>query len=217
MGSKERRQREAEETRGRILDAARELFVLRGYDATTMRAIARRIEYTPTAIYHHFRNKEALFQELCRRDLRSLSIAFQRMGRIEDPVLRIQRSGRAYVQFAAEHPMHYQLVFMTPAPLPENGTEGDFDPLDPSMDAYAFLQDAVREAMDQGRFRPELQDPDEVAHLLWSGLHGLVSLAIAMGGHPAVKESELMDRAAAMRNVLMRGLLADPSALEEER
>ena len=53
MGLKERREREKGEIRGKILDAARELFVAEGYDAVTMRKIesalksagARRIRF----------------------------------------------------------------------------------------------------------------------------------------------------------------------------
>src|SRR3990170_2613737 len=116
MGSAERRTRERTETRQRILDAAREMFVERGYEATTMRAIADRIEYTPTAIYHHFKNKEALLAELCIADFRALATAFQKLGRIEDPVERLRRTGEAYVEFGLRHPMQYQLMFMTRKP-----------------------------------------------------------------------------------------------------
>jgi len=59
-----RRERERAETRGKILDAARRMFVLKGYEGTTMRAIAAKIGYTPTAIYHHFKDKDALVAEL---------------------------------------------------------------------------------------------------------------------------------------------------------
>ncbi len=73
MGTKERREREREELRTRILDAARELFAEEGYEAVTMRRIADRIEYSPTAIYFHFRDKEALMRELCDHDFRALA------------------------------------------------------------------------------------------------------------------------------------------------
>jgi AcrR family transcriptional regulator len=116
MGSVERRTRERTETRQRILDAAREMFVELGYDATTMRAIADRIEYTPTAIYHHFRNKEALLAELCAIDFRALGAAFQKIGAIEDPIERLRRTGQTYVEFGLRHPMQYQLMFMTRKP-----------------------------------------------------------------------------------------------------
>src|SRR5918996_6155556 len=136
MGSVERRTRERAETRERILEAAREMFVELGYEATTMRAIADRIEYTPTAIYHHFRNKEALLSELCGQDFRALVSAFQRIGRIEDPVERLRRAGRTYVEFGLEHPMQYQLMFMTRNP-PE--VKKETHPPHRSEGFYVFL------------------------------------------------------------------------------
>src|SRR5262245_40498087 len=111
MGTLERRTRERTITRQKILDAARDLFVESGYEATTMRAVADRIEFTPTAIYHHFKNKEALLVELCKLDFRSLGHAFQKIGRIEDPLERIEKIGEAYVNFALENPMQYRFMF----------------------------------------------------------------------------------------------------------
>ena len=65
MGTKERRERERRELRRKILDAARALFVEQGYDAVTMRKIAQAIEYSPTAIYLHFRDKKAVINAIC--------------------------------------------------------------------------------------------------------------------------------------------------------
>jgi len=62
MGIIERRERERKAVRKKILDAARELFVAEGYDAVTMRRIAETIEYSPTAIYFHFKDKETLIR-----------------------------------------------------------------------------------------------------------------------------------------------------------
>ncbi|HTD61922.1 MAG TPA: helix-turn-helix domain-containing protein, partial [Gemmatimonadaceae bacterium] len=64
----DRREREKIAIRTKILDAARELFAEHGYDAVTMRTIAEKIEYTPTAIYYHFKDKDALIRELCDMD-----------------------------------------------------------------------------------------------------------------------------------------------------
>ncbi len=126
MGSQERRTRQRAETRELILDAAREMFVQHGYDATTMRAIAEKIEYTPTAIYHHFRGKEALLTELSNTDFRALVTAFRRIGKIEDPIVRLRRIGSAYVEFALDHPMQYQLMFMARRPpVMEKDAAGD--------------------------------------------------------------------------------------------
>lgn len=208
MGSLERRKREAQETRRRIMDAARDLFVEKGYDATSMRAIAKKIEYTPTAIYHHFESKDALIAELCARDFLELAARFNNAGRIDDPIERIRRSGEGYVEFALENPNHYRLMFMTPMAHDhelEGITHGD-----PSQDAYAFLRSSVVEAMEAGRFRPEFEDADQVAQILWGSLHGLVSLHIAKGHDDWVDMGDIRATIARAREVLMRGLLRDP-------
>jgi AcrR family transcriptional regulator len=210
MGSTERRERERTDTRGRILDAARDMFVERGYEATTMRAIADRVEYTPTAIYHHFRNKEALITELCTLDFRELAGRFNRIEKVPDPLERIARLGEAYVEFAIEHPNHYRLMFMTPRPqVPPHGVEVAHG--DPSEDAYALLRLTCAEAIAEGRLRPEFDDPDEVAQMLWGALHGLVSLRIIKSHDPWLDWRDVRQTARHMRQVLMRGIRRDPS------
>ena len=210
MGSRERRSRERVETRERILDAARDMFVRRGYEATTMRAIADRIEYTPTAIYHHFPNKSALLLELCNLDFRALAATFLRVGRIDDPVERLRRIGEAYVDFALEHPMQYQLLFMTSHPEISRerlGVHGD-----PSEDAYAFLRATCADVVASGRLRPELTDPDEVAQMAWSSLHGLLALHFVKAEDPWIEWRDARRTAGRMAEALMRGMLRAPAA-----
>ena len=84
MGTKERREREKEEIRQKILDAARELFVQEGYDAVSMRKIAEKIEYSPTAIYLHFKDKRSVLIALCDEDFLRLARELQKIGRVED-------------------------------------------------------------------------------------------------------------------------------------
>jgi AcrR family transcriptional regulator len=203
--SSERRTRERAETRERILEAAREMFVHHGYEATTMRAIADRIEYTPTAIYHHFHNKEALLTELANIDFRSLARAFQRIAMIEDPIERLMRTGQAYVDFALGHPMQYQLMFMTRKPLVDAQMQKGRG--DPSEDAYAFLRETCRAAIETGRLRPEYDDPDELAQISWSSLHGLMALHIVQHDHPGIEWRDPRVTAQRMGQAVLRGLL----------
>jgi AcrR family transcriptional regulator len=203
LGSQERRSRERAETRQKILDAAREMFVRHGYEATTMRAIAEKIEYTPTAIYHHFRNKETLLGALCKADFLALAEAFQRIGRIEDPIERLSRLCQAYVNFALEHPMQYQLMFLTPHPL-----VAEKDPIgDPGENAYAFLRQTCEEAIASGRLRPEFDDPDEVAQMAWASVHGLMALHIVKRQESKIQWRDPRETALQMSSAIIRGLL----------
>src|SRR3954464_6702698 len=116
MGTVERREREKQELRTKILDAARELFVAEGYEAVTMRAIADKIEYSATAIYKHFADKDALVGELCRHDFRGFAAHFAKAASVRDPIERLRAAGRAYFDFAKKYPQHYRFMFMAPRP-----------------------------------------------------------------------------------------------------
>jgi AcrR family transcriptional regulator len=203
LGPRERRVREREEIRGKILDAARDLFVAEGYDAVTMRRIADKIEYSPTAIYFHFRDKEALLKELCEHDFLSLAQQFVAMDEIADPLEKLKATGHAYLQFGLDYPNHYRLMFMTPHPpvQPDECEKGN-----PQEDAYAFLKAIVIQALSEKRFRPEYKDADLIAQTVWSGVHGVVSLHIAKCNDDWVEWRAIEARAKQMIDVLVDGL-----------
>ena len=58
-----------------------------------------------------------------------------------------------------------------------------------------------------GRFRPELQDPHEVAQILWSSRHGLVSLRIAKEHDDWVQWRDVQATATRLQDVMFMGLL----------
>lgn len=201
MGTVERRARARDTIRTKILDAAREMFASDGVEAVTMRAIATRIEYTPTTIYHHFRDKHTLLLELCRLDMSALAQGFQRIGRIEDPAERVRRLGMAYVDFAVENPGHYRFLFMTPKPEIGDPVEGL-----PDQNAYAMLLETVRDGIEAGRYRPEFDDPHQLAQILWGGLHGIVSLHIAKGCETWIEWRDVRETSRAMIDLMFRGI-----------
>lgn len=205
MGTKERRARERQQARDSILDAARELFIEEGFDAVTMRKVAERAEYSPTAIYVHFKDKEALMRELCTLDFQALAQAFQKVAQIEDPIERLRQNGVAYLEFAKKYPNHYRLMFMTPRPEDfeaDTSYKGNVQ-----QDAYAFLVSVVRDAMDKGAFRPEWKDPELLGQILWAGLHGLIALHLVGGRDKWVDWRPLDVAAPAIFDALYRGVL----------
>jgi len=206
MGPKDRRERLKQETREKILDAARELFVEHGYDAVTMRKLAGKIEYSPTAIYVHFKDKEALLQELCDHDFAALARQFAKIARVADPVERLRQTGRAYAAFGLKNPNHYRLMFMTPRP-PMDPEDSQVAKGDPGEDAYAFLVATIKECLATNRFREDLRDADLVAQTVWSGVHGVVSLHITQRDNPWIHWRSAERTARFMTDLLVDGLL----------
>jgi AcrR family transcriptional regulator len=209
MGVRERRERERLETRERILDAARELFIAEGYDGVSMRKIADKIEYSPTAIYVHFADKDELFREICHEDFRRLAHSLIGLAQVADPVERIRKIGLAYIDFGQKHPNHYCTMFMTPHPPILKGEVALEGKGNPEEDAYEFLRATVKEAMAAGAFREELSDPDLVAQTLWAGAHGVISLQIAKCNDDWVTWRSLKKRTELMLESLLVGLLKE--------
>lgn len=212
--SSTRRARERGQIRERILDAARELFAAEGYDAVTMRRLAQQIEYTPPVIYQHFADKATLMREICVQDFRTMAHAFNEVATIPDPIERLRRLGEGYVEFALTHPNHYRLMFMTPRPADGSlATKSELlDPEakgNPELDSYAFLRAVVDDAFRQRRFNPTLTDPALIAHVLWQGLHGIVSMHIARSDDAWVEWRDPRETARLHIETMLRGLTCD--------
>ena len=175
-----------------------------------MRKIAERIEYSPTAIYFHFADKEALMRELCDADFATLAGQFQKIARVGDPIERLRQIGRGYVAFAIDKPNHYRLMFMTPRP-PMRSEESRLSKGNPQEDAYAFLRTTVEEAIASRRLRPEYSDADAVAQMVWSGTHGVVSLHIAKCNDDWVPWKDVRETAHELIEVTIRGLVRSGS------
>ena len=212
MGIQERRERERQELRTKILDAARELFAERGYESVTMRELAKKIEYSPTVLYAHFADKDALLRELCQLDFRHFAERFVELMQVDDPLERLCRAGLVYFEFAVAHPQQYRLMFMTPHPVvgPEEGERES-----PSRNAYAFLKASVAEVIALGRARPEIVDADLAAQTIWAAVHGLASLEITLASDDSwVDFRSGEERVRSMLEFIGDGFAREPSSLD---
>ena len=205
MGTIERRDRERLETRAKIMDAARELFGREGYEAVSMRRIAEVIEYSPTAIYVHFRDKQDLLLQLCQSDFATLGHGVADLQQVADPIERIKRMGHAYIRFGVTHPNHYRLMFMTRGDVPPDAVLNDPNHGKVDRDSYALLRLSCQEAIDQGRIRPEYQDADLVAQIFWSAVHGVTSLHIVKSDDPWIDWKGAEKLADAVCESILRG------------
>jgi AcrR family transcriptional regulator len=215
MASEDRRAREKVEVQERILDAARELFVSQGFDAVSMRKIAEAIEYTPAALYVHFKDKNELMQEMCRRDFGALTRETLKLSVVKCPIARIYLCGAGYIRFGIEHKNHYRMMFMTPHPPELVPSDEDRQKMnDPDQDGYAFFRHTVREAIEQRKFRPEYTDAEAVTQTFWAGVHGVTAIEITHCSDPWLALAPLTARIELILDVMLRGMLADPAELD---
>src|SRR5262245_29504199 len=201
MGSKQRREREREELRQEILDAARELFVREGYENVSMRRIAEKIEYSPTTIYLYFEDKASLLHAICEETFARLLTQLETIPRKSlDPIDGLRRGCRAYVDFGLKYPNHYKVTFINHPQHPRDKKKHSREQ-SMGMKAYGHLRAAVEACIRAGQFRDS--DIDAATQVMWAGGHGITSLLITMPEFPWARKSELIDM---MIDTLISGL-----------
>ena len=178
MGIAERKTRQKQELRERILDAARRIVVREGFGALSMRKIADAIEYSPATLYLHFDSRDAIARALCAEGYAQLLASFEPLIAIADPAERMKAMGRAYVSFGLAHPETYRLIFMedpsyTGAALV--GSEGAKAGDEADETAFRLMIESIDALKAAGRL-PAASDSQVCAEAFWATLHGIVAL-----------------------------------------
>jgi len=172
MGITERKEREKEDLQRSILTAAREVFLEKGFEQTSIRSIAQKIEYSPTTIYLYFKDKDAILYALHLDGFSILNNRMEVLTNVQDPLERIKAMGRVYLQFASEHPDYYDLMFVQKSPMKalnekeEKWLEG--------KGAFDGLKYSIQQCMDNGSL--PFSNAESGAFLIWSTMHGMCTL-----------------------------------------
>lgn len=173
MGISERKEREKQELKEKIVQAASKLFLEHSFENTSIRMIADEIEYSPATIYLYFKDKNELFFEISQRGFSLFFEYFTQVNHIKDPLERIKELGKVYLKFAIENPVYYDLMFVIRAPMMTHHTEEGWHMGERS---HSVLTTAVNECIEQGHFKNH--NPEALSLLIWSSVHGLVTLML---------------------------------------
>jgi AcrR family transcriptional regulator len=166
---------EGQQRRTEILDAAKQLFVEHGYNATTIRRIAGRVGISSTGLYVYFPDKNAILAEICETTFESLIEELDEVRRKSaDPLRALQECLEGYIRFGLSHPNEYELVFLSRHKQELPRTEVRNEKL--GMQAFQRFSECVEAAVQTGLTQGA--DTERLAQQLWAGIHGLVALLL---------------------------------------
>ena len=175
------RARRAHKMRQTIINTALDILNNEGLEKLSLREIARRIDYTPAALYEYFDSKEALLQALVLEADRQLT-QMMRTAIQDCPVdQKLLKAGMTYIQFAESNPQLYQLFVNAPAPQFTSAAPAEEEC---GGNSYRLLAEILHEAYQQHVFKqPAELSLEEINFACWALVHGIASLQhLAMQG-----------------------------------
>lgn len=154
-------------SRDDIINVSRGIIEDEGVEQLTIRRIAETIHRTQPAVYQHFSGKDAILEAIVIDGFTALA------GRLK----RASRGGKtsltaiadAYVRFGLERPRLYDLMFVGPPAV--TFAAGAATPT-PAHTAFNIIAAAV------GESGVPAAQTETVTEVVWSSLHGLVTLSI---------------------------------------
>lgn len=159
MGITERKKREKEQRKNEILDAAETLFFSHEYDDVPMDEIATIAELNKATIYLYFKNKEALFSAIVLRGIRILNKMYRECMETQVPgVTTIALLEETYYRFTRQHPDYQRLIKYYGVERFNKENPGFAEIQEEFSMSRNFWQDAVREGIDDGTIRNDI-DP----------------------------------------------------------
>lgn len=183
--------------RERLSELALRRFAEDGYASVSLRGLARELGVSHAMIYSYVADKDDLFMAVRLRAVERF-VAYQgrRLQPIDDPREALREGARSYVDFAAQEPHAFRVMFDMNQP-----ELVDYPALARAhRQAFKLLEGVVRRAITA---RVVAGDPVTVTKLLWASAHGVATLQLT--GQPASRRSA---RALAekMADVMLAGL-----------
>lgn len=146
MTIKGRREREKEEMRELILSAANDIIASEGLDKVSIRKIARKIEYSPSIIYHYFNDKEEILNNVMQRGYKKIVTAVS-SSKVEgdSPQERLVEMTKNYIEAALNMPEEFMAAKLNQSEIALKHTSSLFKGASKEKPALAALYNCLKE------------------------------------------------------------------------
>jgi AcrR family transcriptional regulator len=174
MGLKERRDREREERKRQILDAARDLLFAEGLQATSVNKIAKNAELGVGTIYSYFKNKEEIFAALQQEGIELLHArAKKAISREKDASDRLRAIAGSYLDFSNENRDYFDIInyfLSSPGTLLGDELKETIDQRGNQI--ISLIVTTIEEGISAGEFCEV--NGRKFAMMFWAAIHGLI-------------------------------------------
>jgi AcrR family transcriptional regulator len=179
VGIAERREREREQRKNDIIDAAERVFFSRGLETATMDDVAEEAELSKGTLYLYFKNKEDLYLAIHLRGNKILKSLFEKAAVLDISGLEKTRAiGLAYVEFFEKHPDYFNaMIYYESHDIDFNDQDSVATQcLIEGKITLELLINAIVAGIKDKSIRPDI-DPVKTAVCLWGQTTGIIQIA----------------------------------------
>ena len=170
----ERKLRKRAERKARILAAAEELILSKGYASTTIDDIAARADVSKGAVYLHYRTKEDIFFSITCKGLEVLSEMFREgAGKQTEGLEKFKAIGYSFYEFNVRYPGYAKLLFDENLPNPSQELDSVQKCRALNEEIGSIMVSSIELGKNDGSIRPEV-DALAAALIISSSMQGLV-------------------------------------------
>ena len=189
MGITERREREREQRRQTIIDAAEKIFFSKGIEAATMDEIAEAAELSKGTLYLYFKSREDLYFAVTKRGLDILSVLFQEaFDAHQTGIEKVRAIGKSYCTFAHDYPDYFKAQIYFGAHAADVDIASDYAQscAEQGEIVLNILADALQCGIEDGSIRKDL-NPKKTAIILWGTTRGVLQFSFIWSKHMNAK------------------------------
>ncbi|MGW4642932.1 TetR/AcrR family transcriptional regulator [Sphaerisporangium sp. NPDC004334] len=161
------------QTRTALVDIAAGLLAGEGPQALSARRVAAEAGSSTMTVYTNFGGMSGLVREMVLEGFARLEAYFSHVKATDDPVADMALLGRAYRRNAVTNPHLYAVMFGGARPAGFSLTDEDRQH---GRYTLGTVVGCATRCIEAGRFRAG--DAELAAHLLWTAVHGLVTLEL---------------------------------------
>ncbi len=163
----ERKEREKEQRRNDIIEAAEQLFFTRQFDDVSMDDIANAVDLSRATLYLYFKDKESLYFAVILRGIRIMSEMFKKSTDGETTGLgKIGAIGNTFIKFSTEYSNYHRLIhYATSQRFEESNNEYMQEVKIASGELIQIMCESIKKGMEDGTIKNDI-DPYETAIFL---------------------------------------------------
>lgn len=207
MGITERKEREKEQRKKDIIDAAERVFFNKGFDTATVDDVANEAELSKGTVYLYFKSKEDIHFAISMRGMDILNRLIREIyDEKKNSADNILEFGKAYVRFTRDYKNYFKsIMIFDSSKIDKVDISRKMKILEPDSPLNFFIE-VLDKGKKDGSIRTDIPSK-ELAFILWSQITGVLQFIVLRSHTIEMLEFNPEDLILNQFKILLKGIV----------